>query len=120
MAFSENLQTRTYVAGAALTQFTFVTQQAAGTVIQSTAGQRATGVTLEPTASGGAASIDYDGRVMVLAAGTIARGGPVSSNATGRAVASATTNVILGYAQEAAVTGQIITIDLDRAGTLQP
>lgn len=122
MAFYENIQTKTYRAGVALpTQFVFVTLAADGQVDPTGVGGRADGV-LMTTATNvdEAVTVAYDGRMMVKAGGTIARGGPVAANAAGLAVAAATGNIILGYALEAAVINQIITVELNRAGTLQP
>ena len=51
----------------------------------------------------------------VKAAGTITRGGAVASDASGEAVAAASGDIILGYALEAAVDNQIITVELSRA-----
>jgi len=53
---------------------------------------------------------------LVTAAGNITRGAAVTSNASGQAVAATTGNVILGTATEAAVSGQVITIELRRDG----
>ena len=120
MAFTENMSTRTMISGAALTQFTFVVGPASDGQIDpvGTAGARASGVVLQSAAAAGeAVTVAYDGRVTVLAAGTIARGGAVSSNNAGRAIAATTGHVILGYAEEAAVTGQVITVTLARAET---
>ena len=118
MAYMNDIKTRTYEAGQALaTQFIFVVQ-AADTQVDPVAGAgaRSDGVLLTPaTAAGQAVTVAYDGRVKVLAAGTINAGAAVASNATGRAVAAVATNVVLGYAEEAAVNGQIITVRLDRA-----
>lgn len=122
MAFNEDLKNYTYRAGVALpTQFIFVTRAADGQVDPTGAGLRADGVLLTTaTAVDEAVTVAYDGRVMALAGGTIARGAAVASNATGRAVAATTGNVILGYATEAAVINQIFTVELNRAGTLAP
>lgn len=120
MAFNENIQARSYTAGADLSakQFTFVSMGAGGTVTSTGLGAAADGVVINNPVSGAAATVVYDGRVQVLSAGTIARNGNVSSNATGVAVASATGNVILGKAYEAAVAGQIFTMEINRAGSL--
>ena len=122
MAFSEDIKTKTYRAGVALpTQFIFVTMAADGQVDPTGVGARADGVLLTTaTAVDEAVAVAYDGRVMVKAGGTIARGGPVSANASGLGVASATTNIILGRALEAAVVNQIFTVELERAGNIQP
>jgi len=53
---------------------------------------------------------------MISSGGTIARGAAVASNATGQAVTATTGNIILGTATEAAVSGQVITIELRRDG----
>jgi hypothetical protein len=119
MAFTENMQTRTYISGAALTQFTFVTGPASdGQIDPCGAGDRATGVVLQAaTAAGQAVTVAYDGRVTVKAAGNITRGAAVTSDASGEAVAAASTDIILGYALEAGVDNQIITVELSRAET---
>lgn len=120
MAFMEDVRCRTYIAGQDLSahQFHFVTLAADGQVDPTGDGARADGVLLNtPNAAGKAATVAYDGRVTVEAGGTIARGGAVASNAAGEAVAAATNDVILGYALEAGVDGQIITIELSRAET---
>jgi hypothetical protein len=55
--------------------------------------------------------------VTVKAAGNITRGAAVASDASGEAVAAASGDVILGYALEAGVDNQIITVELSRAET---
>jgi hypothetical protein len=122
MAFMEDLKNYTYRAASALaTQFIFVTRNASGQVAATGAGLRADGVLLTTASTiDEAVTVAYDGRVMVKAGGTIARNGAVASNASGLAVAATTGNVILGYATEAAVINQIITVELNRAGTLAP
>lgn len=121
MAYMNNIKTRTFEAGQALaTQFIFVVQ-AADTQVDpvGVAGARADGVLLTPaTAAGQAVTVAYDGRVKVLAGGNINAGAAVTSNAAGRAVAAAAGNVIAGYAEEAGVNNQIITVRIERAGTI--
>jgi len=120
MAFSENIQTRTYISGQALAnQFIFVTLAADGQVDPTGDGLRADGVLLNTAVGAGeAVTVAYDGRVTVRAGGNINRGGAVASSATGEAVAAATDDIILGYALEAAVDNQVITVELSRAGTV--
>jgi Uncharacterized conserved protein (DUF2190) len=122
MAFQEQVKARTYTSSAAIAQFVFVTAASGtGLVAQTGAGLYAHGVSLAATtATGQILGVAYDGRVQVLAAGTIAIGANVTPNATGRAVAAATGNIIMGRAITAAVSGQIVTIELDRAGTVSP
>jgi hypothetical protein len=119
MAFTENMATRTYTSGAAISQFTFVAGPASdGQIDPCGAGDRACGVALSAaSAAGQAVTVAYDGRVTVKAAGTITRGAAVASDANGEAVAAASTDIILGYALEAAVDNQIITVELSRAET---
>lgn len=121
MAFYENVQSRTYISNAALPQFAFVTLGANGKVSLTGAGLRGDAVAFtEATVADQAITGVYDGRAMLKAGGTIARGGAVASNAAGLAVAATTGNIILGYALEAAVINQIMTVELNRAGTLAP
>jgi hypothetical protein len=116
MAFTENMQTRTYVAGSDLSakQFSF----ADGQVDATGAGALAAGVLLNDPVAGGAATVAYDGRVTVVCGGTVTRGGEVASDASGEAVDATTDDVIVGYALEAGVDGQVITIELARGNTL--
>lgn len=119
MAFTENMSTRTYISGAAIAQFTFVAGPASdGQIDPCGAGDRAVGVALmAATAAGQPVTVAYDGRVTVKAAGTITRGAAVTSDASGEVVAAASTDIILGYALEAGVDNQIITVELSRAET---
>lgn len=114
MAFYEGVQARTYISGAAIAQFDFVVGPAAdGQIDPAGAGARAIGVALQAaTVAGQAISVAYDGRVTVVAAGTIARGANVASNASAKAITAATGNVIMGVALEAAVAGQVFTMEL--------
>ena len=119
MAFTENMQTRTSISGAAISQFTFVAGPASdGQIDPCGDGARACGVALTAaTGAGQAVTVAYDGRVTVKAAGNITRGAAVASDSAGEAVAAASGDVILGYALEAAVDNQIITVELSRAET---
>lgn len=122
MARMEGYSTRTFEAGQALaTPFIFVVQASDGQVDPiGTAGVRTDGVLMTTaTAAGQPVAVAFDGRMKVLAAGTIARGAAVSSNNTGRAIAATTGHIIQGYAEEAAVTGQFVTVRLVRAETAQ-
>jgi len=120
MAFSENVQTRTEITSAAVAQFKFLVQ-ASGLVAQSgTAGVRVEGVSLTDAASGKAVTLAYQGRVPVVAAGTIAKGALVATNNAGNALTATTGQIIAGVAREAAVSGQVMTIDLRLDGTAAP
>lgn len=112
---------RTYIAIPPIQQFGFVTRNASGRLVPTGAGQRTDGVVLAAvTQVDEAVSVVYDGRVQVRAAGTIARNQNIASNASGQAVAAATGNVILGRADSAAVAGQIVLVELERNGNIQP
>jgi len=120
MAFTENMQTRSYVAGSDLSakQFRFVSLAADGAVDATGAGDAAAGVLLNDPAAAGAAGVAYDGRVTVVCGGTVTRGGEVASDAAGEAVDATTGDAILGYALETGADGQVITIELARGNTL--
>lgn len=118
MAFMEDVRNRTYIAGQDLSakQFHFVTLATDGQIDPTGDGARADGVLLnKPAAAGEAATVCYDGRVTVVAGGTVTLGANVASNAAGAAVVATTGEVILGKALEAAVSGQVFTIELSRA-----
>ncbi len=120
MAYFEDMKARTFEAGQALaTQFIFVVQAADGQVDPvGTSGVRADGVLLTTaTAAGQAVTVAYDGRVNVLAGGSISRGGAVSSTNAGKAQAATSGHIILGYAEEDAANNDIITVRLVRAET---
>ena len=120
MAFTENMQTRSYVAGSDLSakQFRFVSLAADGAVDATGAGAAAAGVLLNDPAAAGAAGVAYDGRVTVVCGGTVTRGGEVASDAAGEAVDATTGDAILGYALETGADAQVITIELARGNTL--
>ena len=113
MAFTERMQTRTYISGSAVAQFTFVSLAADGQVDNTAANARTDGVALAAaTGAGEAIAVAYDGRVTVVtgAAGGIARGDAVAVDAAGKAKKAASTNVIVGYALEAgAARGRHVT-----------
>jgi hypothetical protein len=117
MAFTERMATRTSISGAAIAQFTFVAGPASdGQIDPCGDGARACGVALTSAAGAGeAVTVAYDGRVTVKAAGNITRGAAVASDASGEAVAAGSGDIILGYALEAGVDNQIITVELSRA-----
>lgn len=118
MAFTENMLTRSYVTSAAVSQFRFIVMTSGLVAHVGTAGARADAVSItDASASGKSVAGAYSGRVTVTAGGTISKGGIVSSNASGQAIAATTGHIILGTALEDAVSGQVITIDLRQDGT---
>lgn len=122
MAFQEQISARTYIANAAVTQFQFVTQpDANGRVGPAGAAARIAGVALTPTtAAAQALSVAYDGRVQVVAGGTFAAGALLTPNASGRAVAATTGNIVAAIALEAGVNNQVVTVELMRTERVAP
>lgn len=119
MAVMQSRNNRTLIAGADLSsaQFKFVTLESTGSVIlANSAGENCLGVCLVGAASGNAATICVAGSVMVQAGGTIAAGDKVTTTAAGKAATATTGNIVLGYAREAGVDGQIIEIELIQGG----
>ena len=55
---------------------------------------------------------------MVEAGGTIAAGAAVQADANGDALTAASGDVVMGYALEAAVDGQIMAIELIQGGNI--
>jgi regulator of RNase E activity RraA len=120
MAVFDGRHTRTYEAGADLSagQFRFVTLAADGQVDLATNGAAAVGVLLnEPNAAGRAATVAIaPAGVLVEAGGTITAGDEIAADADGVAITATTGDVVLGYAREDGVSGQIIRVDLISGG----
>ena len=112
---------RTFIAGEDLSsaQFKFVTLESDGQVdLADSAGENAIGVCIVGAGAGNAVTVTVSGSVMVTAGGTIAAGAAVQTDAAGDALTAATGDVILGYAREAGVDGQIIEIEMIQGGNL--
>jgi hypothetical protein len=119
MAVMQSRDTRTFVAGESLAaaQFKFVTLESDGQVdLADSAGENCVGVCINDPAAGEAATVVMSGKVMVTAGGTIAAGAAVATDASGDAVTASTGNIVMGYATEAGVDGQIIAIELIQGG----
>lgn len=119
MATQNAYVVETFEAGQDLSakQYHFVTMASDGQVDPTGAGAAADGVLQNaPSAVGRAAAVAVQGRLKVLAGGTITNGANVASNAAGKVVAASTGNIILGKALEAGVDGQYITIDFFKGG----
>jgi hypothetical protein len=107
---------KTYDAGAAIAPFTIVKLSADGTVINGAAATDALiGVNNEiDVASGERADVIHTGIAQVKLAGTVARGGFVTSDATGKGVAAApaagSNNGVVGRALRSGVSGDIIPV----------
>lgn len=119
MAVMQSRDTRTFVAGESLAaaQFKFVTLESDGQVdLADSAGENCVGVCINDPAAGEAATVVMSGKVMVTAGGTIAAGAAVATDASGDAVTATTNNIVMGYATEAGVDGQVIAIELIQGG----
>ena len=119
MAVMQSRDTRTFIAGEDLSsaQFKFVTLESDGQVdLADAAGENCIGVLINDPAAAEAATVVMSGKVMVTAGGTIAAGAAVATDAAGAAVTASTGNIVMGYATEAAVNGQIIAIELIQGG----
>ena len=122
MAVMQSRDNRTEIAGTGgTTQFKFVTLDAGGAVTTAgAAGEQAYGVCLVGALVGNATTICVSGKVMVTAGGTIAAGDAVQTDAAGDALTAAAGDVVMGYAKEAGVDGQIIAIELIQGGNIVP
>ena len=121
MATMLSRDTRTFVAGSDLTagQFKFVSLAADGQVdITATAGGNAIGILSNNPDVGQAATVTVSGGYVVEAGGTITAGDQIQSSATGTALEAATGDVVLGYALEDAVVGQIMRIEFITGGNV--
>lgn len=119
MAVMQSRDTRTEIAGVDLSsaQFKFVTLESDGQVdLANSAGEQCYGICIAGAAAGRAVTVVRTGSCLVEAGGTIAAGAAVATDAAGAAVAATTGNIVMGYAKEAAVDGQIIEIELIAGG----
>ena len=119
MAVQESRDTRTFIAGEDLSssQFKFVTLESDGQVdLADSAGENCIGVVINDPAAAGEATVVVSGKTVVTAGGTIAAGAAIATDASGDAVTAASTNIIMGYALEAGVDGQVIAIELIQGG----
>jgi len=122
MAVMQSRDNRTFEAGGDLSagQFKFVTLAADGQVdITAAAGGNAIGVLLNnPAAAGRAATVCVSGSVMITCGGAITAGDQIQSDASGDALLAATGDVVLGYAREDGVDGQIIEMEFITGGNV--
>ena len=113
---------KSYVAGAAIPKRRIVKFGAADGAVILSAGAAVTefsiGVTTEiDVATGEPVDVVRGGITDVEYGGTVVRGGPITSDATGRAVAAApaagVNNRIIGFAEVSAVVGDIGPVSID-------
>jgi hypothetical protein len=122
MAVMQSRDNRTFEAGSDLSagQFKFVSLAADGQVdTTASAGGNAIGVLLNnPSSVGYAATVCVSGSVMITCGGTITAGDQLQSDAAGDALLAATGDVVLGYARESGVDGQIIEMEFITGGNV--
>ena len=122
MAVMQSRDTRTFVAGEDLSsaQFKFVTLEADGQIdLADAAGERALGVLLNKPTSGKAATVAMTGKVMVEVGAAVTAGDEIQTDANGDAITAAAGDVVLGYALEDAVDGQIFAMELIQGGNVK-
>lgn len=113
MAFEENKLSVTLPASGNLStsQYHFVEVNADGRAAVAGDGAHADGVLQnDPAAVGRAAEVAIGGIVKVKCGGLVTRGGPVASDAAGKAVNPGTGDIILGTALETGADGAIIAM----------
>lgn len=121
MAVMQSRDTRTHVAGEDLSaaQFKFVTLEADGQIdLADSAGERALGVLLNKPTAGAAATVAMTGKVMVEAGASVTAGDQLQTDAAGDAITAAAGDVVMGYALEDAVDGQIFAMELIQGGNV--
>jgi len=119
MAVFQSRDTRTFEAGGDLSagQFKFVVLAADGQIDLATDGAAAVGVLLnQPDAAGKAATVVVSGKTAVTAGGDITAGDDIASDLNGDAITAATGDIIMGYALEDGVDGQVIAVELINGG----
>jgi hypothetical protein len=119
MAVFQSRDTRTFEAGSDLSagQFKFVALAADGQVDLCGDGAQAIGVLYnQPSAAGNAATVVMTGKVIVEAGDSVNAGDEVACDADGNCVTAATSDIIMGYALEDAVDGQVFAIELIQGG----
>tara|TARA_B100000768_G_C11163801_1_gene325731 strand:- start:257 stop:625 length:369 start_codon:yes stop_codon:yes gene_type:complete len=118
MAVTQSRDNRTLIAAADLSgsQHLFAAMDAAGKAALCGDGAQAFGVIEVGGTAAAASTITVSGKVMVKCGGTVTIGDDVSSDAAGKAVNSASGDIILGRAYEAGATDQLIAIELGSTG----
>ena len=109
MATQQAPQYITVPAGSDLStkQFYFMNISAGKLAVASAGGRVVGTLTNKPDAAGKAGSLQFGGAGKVLAAGTISAGGAIASDASGKAVAAAGTDLVAGIALEDMASGGI-------------
>ena len=122
MAVMQSRDTRTFIAGEDLSsaQFKFVTLEADGQIdLADAAGERVLGVLENQPTAGKAATVYMTGKVMVVAGAAVTAGDEIQTDAAGDAIPALTGDVVVGYALEDAVDGQVFAMELIQGGNVK-
>ncbi|MGL4938431.1 capsid cement protein [Shewanella sp.] len=107
---------KTFIAATAIPKFTVVKLNAAANSVALAVDPTdpLIGVSAEPAdiAAGARVDVVFSGITAVKAGGTITKGAWLTVNASGAVVAATSTNERIGRALEAAVTGDVISIEI--------
>lgn len=120
MAYEEGLQAISRVAGADLSApanaYTGVKDSPTGLVPFAAATDKPAGVLQKPLAKqGDVARLGVNGISKVKLGGTVANGDAIQFNATGKGIVAATGGYIIGTAQSAGVSGDVIPVFISAA-----
>lgn len=120
MAYEEGLVAISRIAGADLSAdanaYTGVKDSATGLVAFAAATDKPAGVLQKPLAKQGeVARLGTGGISKVKLGGTVANGDDIQFNATGKGIVAATGGYIIGRAQAAGVTGDVIPVLINAA-----
>ncbi len=122
MAFEERLETISIEAGQDLStkQYRFMVLATDGQIDPAgTAGLDCIGVLQDkPAAIGRAACVATGGTTKALAGATVAKGAKIATDNVGRAITAATGNYIMGTAITGGAVGEVISVNLEKAGIL--
>lgn len=118
MATYINRQSISLVAAADLStkQFNAIKIDTNGQAALAGAGEAGVGILLNNPVAGQSASVQIGGVAKAKAGGTIAAGAAVAANASGLLIAATTGNYIVGFAKEAAVSGDTFAVVLKSMG----
>lgn len=113
MAFENQVANRSFIAAISFAslQFTFAKLNSSAQLAAPTLGGDAIGVVQDKPAAGDPGAVCRPGDITkVQCAATIAAGGYVSTDATGKAIPSVTNDYVLGIALAAGASGGLTTI----------
>lgn len=99
-------------------QFLAIKVDSNGQAAVAAAGDPAIGVLQNNPLAGSPATVQLDGITKAKAGAAIAAGAPLMVNASGQFITATSTNYIVGFAREAAASGDIFAVILKSLGKL--